>query len=91
MPEGRLPIPLDEALVRTPALARPLPAESVPLEQALGRVLREDVASPIDIPAFDRATMDGFAVRVEDVAAASRSTPVVLAVREDVPAGRGRT
>jgi molybdopterin molybdotransferase len=88
MPEGRRPIPLDEALARTLALARPLPAESVPLEQALGRVLRDDAHSPIDIPAFDKATMDGFAVRVADVAGASRSTPVVLAVREDVPAGR---
>jgi molybdopterin molybdotransferase len=86
--EGRLPIPLDEALARTLGLARLLAVESVPLEEALGRVLREDAHSPIDIPAFDKATMDGFAVRVADVAGASISTPAVLAVREDVPAGR---
>lgn len=88
MPEDRTPITLDEALARTLALARPLATESVALEQALGRVLRADARSPLDIPAFDKATMDGYAVRVADVASASRSTPVVLAVGEDLPAGR---
>ncbi len=40
-----------------------LEPEFIPLRQAAGRVLAEDVASPMDVPAFDRAMMDGFALR----------------------------
>ena len=81
-------ITLEEALARTLRPARPLPTESVSLEQALGRVLRRDARSPIAIPSFDKAAIDGFAVRCADVAGASRSKPVVLAIGEDLPAGR---
>ncbi len=52
------------ALVRR--VARPLPAEAVPLEAAAGRVLREPVCAPEDQPPFDRAAMDGYAVRLDD-------------------------
>ncbi len=41
-------------------------SEVVALEKSLGRVLSEDVEAPIDVPPFDRATMDGYAVRAED-------------------------
>lgn len=44
----------------------PLPAERVPLGDALGRVLREPVVAPEDQPAFDRSAFDGFAVRQDD-------------------------
>src|SRR5262245_6616847 len=50
---------------------RPLPAESVALSDALGRVLAADVPAPIDVPAFDRSNVDGFAVRAEDTFGAS--------------------
>jgi molybdopterin molybdotransferase len=86
--EGRPLITLDEALARTLALAQPLATERIPLEHALGRVLRDDARSALDIPAFDKATMDGFAVRVADVSGASHAEPAVLAIREDLPAGR---
>ncbi|MDB4891025.1 MAG: molybdopterin molybdenumtransferase, partial [Gemmatimonadetes bacterium] len=46
---------------------RPLSAETIPLEQAAGRVLAKDVVSPIFLPLFDNSSMDGFAVRAEDV------------------------
>ncbi|KAA2241206.1 molybdopterin biosynthesis protein [Salinarimonas soli] len=52
--------------------------ETVPLGQALGRVLSADVASPIDVPPFDRSGVDGFAVRAADLAAASEPVPVTL-------------
>ena len=41
---------------------KPLGIEEVPLERALNRVLAEDVYSDVDVPPFDRATVDGFAV-----------------------------
>ena len=45
---------------------------------ALGRILGQDLISPIDIPPFDRAAMDGFAVRAEDTYGASVSSPIFL-------------
>lgn len=66
----------------------PLKAETVPLANALGRVLAERLASPFDLPAFDNSSMDGFAVRAQDVAAASADHPVVLQVVADIPAGK---
>jgi putative molybdopterin biosynthesis protein len=53
----------------------PLPAERVGLAAALGRVLAHDVAAPIDVPPFDRANVDGFAVRSADTAGASDTAP----------------
>ncbi len=49
--------------------------ETIPLEEACGRVLAEDVVSPIDVPPFDRAAMDGYAVRAEDTYGASTHSP----------------
>ena len=62
-------------------------AEEVSLERALGRVLAEDVVSPIDVPPFDRATVDGYALRAEDTFMASESNPVKLRVIGEVHAG----
>jgi putative molybdopterin biosynthesis protein len=50
---------------------RPLPAEDVPLAEALHRVLARDVLAPLDVPGFDRANVDGFAVRAADTFGAS--------------------
>jgi molybdopterin molybdotransferase len=64
--------------------ARPLPRETVPLgPAALGLVLAEDVASDLDIPPYDKALMDGYAVRTADLAAGR----AVLALIEEVTAG----
>src|SRR5215831_15494915 len=54
---------------------RPLAAEEVPLAEALGRVLAQDVVAPLDVPFFDRSNMDGFAVRAEDTFGASEDRP----------------
>lgn len=66
----------------------PLPAENVPLSQALGRVLAEDVRSEVDVPGFDRSNMDGFAVRAEDTFGASEEEPVRLRLNDEtIPTG----
>ena len=76
-----------EASERILADIRPLPAEAVALAAAHGRVLAEDVRSPIEHPPWDNSSMDGYAVRAADVAAASPGAPVVLPVLETVRAG----
>jgi molybdopterin molybdotransferase len=53
-------------------------SEKCPVATAPGRVLDQDVISQIDIPPFDRAAMDGFAVRAEDTYGASVTAPVFL-------------
>jgi putative molybdopterin biosynthesis protein len=65
-----------------------LPAESVALEDALGRVLAEDVRADVDVPGFDRSNMDGFAVRAEDTYGATEIEPVSLRLNsETIPTG----
>src|ERR687889_603312 len=68
----------DEAVRRFEAALDPAPVgvERVGLANALGRVLAEDIAAPIDVPPFDRSAVDGFAVRSADVAAAGETTAV---------------
>ena len=61
-------IPVEKALESVLAHTPCLPVEEVPLEEAVGRVLAEDVASDVDMPPFDRSAMDGYAVRAADVA-----------------------
>jgi len=77
-------IPVEEALEIVLREAPVLPPEEVPLDEALGRILAEEVRSDVDMPPFDRAAMDGYAVRAADVAEA----PVALEVVGEVPAGQ---
>ena len=65
----------------------PLPVESVPLSEALGRVLAEDIVSPLALPAWDNSSMDGYAVRSADVIGATASSPRELRVVATVAAG----
>jgi molybdopterin molybdotransferase len=64
-----------------------LPVEELPLLDALGRGLAEDVVSPIDLPAWTNSAMDGYAVRAEDVRGATREAPRRLRVTREIPAG----
>lgn len=80
-------LPLAEAVRRVMADAAPLPAERVPLADALGRVLAAAVHAPGDLPPWDNAAMDGYAVRGADVAAASADAPVTLPVLATIAAG----
>lgn len=65
-----------------------LPAEEVPLLEAAGRVLAEPVASAVDVPAFARSAMDGYAVRAADTAGATSETSVALALVGDARPAR---
>ena len=62
--------------------------ESVPLADALGRVLAEDMVAPSDLPGFKRATMDGFAVRASSTFGASESNPAYLEMVGSVDMGK---
>ncbi len=62
-------------------------AEHVPLMQALGRVLAQDIAADLNVPPFTNSAMDGYAVRGADIVAAEAGTPVTLRVIAEVPAG----
>src|SRR5919112_6313681 len=78
-------IPVTEAIRIVVERAEPLAAERVALGEALGRVLAEDVFADTDLPPFDRAQMDGYAVRSEDL----RETPARLRVVGEAAAGSG--
>jgi molybdopterin molybdotransferase len=80
-----------EASEQVLAGARPLDGEPVALEDSLGRVLAQDVVSPVTLPPWDNASMDGFAVRAADVRGASDRRPVRLRVVETIAAGRRGT
>jgi molybdopterin molybdotransferase len=64
------------------------PAAAVPLDQAQGLVLADDVVAELALPVFDNSAMDGYAVRAEDTDGATPERPVTLPVAEDIPAGR---
>jgi len=68
-------------------VAKPLRSEEVLVDKPLGRVLSEDVVSVVDVPGFDRATMDGFAVIAEDTFSAQEDKPVKLKIVGKVEAG----
>ncbi|MEH6719664.1 MAG: molybdopterin biosynthesis protein [Aurantimonas endophytica] len=72
----------EEALSRFEAALFPRRAatELRPLGSALGAALAEDVVAPIDVPPFDRANVDGFAIRSADLAGAGESLPATLSL-----------
>ncbi|HKC64817.1 MAG TPA: gephyrin-like molybdotransferase Glp [Pyrinomonadaceae bacterium] len=78
-------ISVSEAIGIIKSQAQPLPAERVALVDALGRVLAEDIVADSDLPPFDRAQMDGFAVRSAD----TERVPVRLRIVGESAAGRG--
>lgn len=78
---------VEEALDCVLSHVAPLEVETVSLLDAVGRVVAEDLISDCDITPFDHAAMDGFAVRVADLANASEDSPVSLQVVGEVPAG----
>lgn len=75
-----------EALAIARKATKPLERiENVPLEHGVGRVLAEDVVSEVDVPAFDRAMMDGYAIRSQDVAAEGPTLETVGDARPGEP------
>ena len=65
-----------------------LSTEKVFLNDAVGRVIAEEIYSNIDIPPFNNSAMDGFAIKSEDTLNASKNSPVKLKIIADAPAGK---
>ena len=82
-------IPVPEAIRIVVAETPRLPAETVALAEARGRVLAEDVVADTDLPPFDRALMDGYAVRAADTEGARAGAPVRLSIVGEAAAGAG--
>lgn len=80
-------ISVEVALERILAGCAPLPAVELASGAVAGHVLAQDVVAPHALPPFANAGMDGFAVRVADIAAAGRDQPVRLPVAGVVQAG----
>lgn len=71
-------VSVDSARKALVGLARKTPDQIVPLMQSSGRVLRTDITSDVDIPGFDRSTVDGYAVCASDTTGAGESIPAML-------------
>lgn len=69
----------------------PVGEELVSLTQAAGRVISKDIKSDIDLPLFANSSMDGFALRSQDVQGINHDNPISLTVIEDIPAGKKPT
>ncbi|HEY0349883.1 MAG TPA: gephyrin-like molybdotransferase Glp [Pyrinomonadaceae bacterium] len=78
-------IPIAEAIEIVLSQASHLGVESVQLKNSVGRFLAEDIIADTDLPPFDRAQMDGYAVRAADVA----NTPARLRIVGESAAGAG--
>lgn len=76
-------ITVDQAISIILDRIQPLGVETIPLEQAHRRILAENVRADIDLPPFDRARMDGYAVRSSDVS----NAPATLRVIAEIAAG----
>lgn len=68
--------------------SEPLGNETVTLLRAYNRVLAEDVISPLNIPPFDRSTVDGYAVKSQDTFGAKEDRPIQLKIRGAVAVGK---
>jgi molybdopterin molybdotransferase len=82
---------LDEARQRILDAVPRLPRVTRMFSEALGSVLAEDIVATEDLPPWANSGMDGFAVRVRDVAGASPESPARLRLIGDLPAGRAPT
>jgi len=79
--------PVEDHLAEILGTITPLTPTELGLTDAGGLVLAEDVSAATSLPSFDNSGMDGYAVRVEDVAAATADNPVTLPVTAEVAAG----
>jgi molybdopterin molybdotransferase len=90
MPEFLTLLPPQDALAVL--LANLPPAnpcvEIIPVENTLGRINASDVLAPESLPAFDRSTVDGFAVHASDTFGASESLPTYLLLAEEISMGK---
>lgn len=85
--EFRKPIPIGDAVSKIMEHEVTGKTEFVSINESYGRFLSEDVVATADVPHFDRAPYDGFAVRAKDTASASSSNPVEFEVVDHIGAG----
>lgn len=78
---------VDQARERILSHFQPVTTETLPLAGCSNRVLAQDIAATSDLPPFNNSSMDGFAVRAEDVLDAAADSPRSLRVVADIPAG----
>ncbi len=81
----------DEALNLLLSVPVSCEAERVCLQDAVGRTLAEPLVARMNVPPFDKSPYDGYALRGEDTACASKETPVTLTLTEELPAGTAPT
>ena len=92
MPEFFNVLPPDDAReLLFSHLTAVLPPETIPTEEALGRVTAVATKAPHALPAFRRSTMDGYAVKAANTYGASESLPAFLTVMGEVPMGKSAT
>ena len=83
---------LEDVLAWIDGQVRSLPAEDIRVAHALGRVLADDVTTEVDLPAFDRAAVNGLAVRADETVGASGYSPLsfrTVADHDDLPQAAG--
>jgi len=78
---------VEEYLAHVLGQLAPMPGFDVPLAEAQGCLLANDVVAPLDLPPWDNSSMDGYAVRMADVTGASPEFPAELDVIDDIAAG----
>lgn len=78
---------LEQALEKILGVIPASKAERIPVEEAHRRVLAEDVFAAVDLPAFDNSSVDGYAVRAQDIAQAGTRNPLWLSLAGKVAAG----
>lgn len=80
-------VPVSEAVAAVRRIAPPPGREEVPLEDALHRVLAQDIRADVDIPGFNRSTVDGYGVAAAETTGASEAIPAMLQCRGRVGMG----
>ncbi len=78
---------VDQARERILSRFQPVTTEALPLVKSANRVLAQDITATNDLPPFDNSSMDGFAIRAEDVVEATPDSPRSLRVVADIAAG----
>ena len=68
-------------------IVKAVDTEKVPLEKSYGRILAEDLTAKVNVPEFDRSPLDGYSLRAEDTACASKENPITFKITEEIPCG----
>jgi len=87
MLERRIPIPVGEAVNRIMKFSKNGETEFVSINESYGRYLSEDIKATNDVPHFDRAPYDGFAVRTIDTLNATQENPIEFEIIDHIGAG----